>query len=225
MVLSRHAPSHLTVAGQRVLLLYEGQPATCYGCGEPGHIYQGCPARHKLGSARTIATVATYASIVMASTAMQEEPSQVTVTGGSNVYNEGAAPSTVGNWSLDGDDTSATGAQVEAPETLATGAKLATSDGPDGAGAVTSQCSAFREHRQSTEMPGPRDEFPMRRDGASRTLSVKSRGASPLRRWEEAGAKSEGEDGAMADKDDTPVHRERNGLRRFYDVAQSELKR
>jgi hypothetical protein len=49
----------------------------------------------------------------------------------------------------------------------------------------------------------------MRRDGASRILSVKSRGASPLRRWEETSAKSEGGDGAMADKDDTPVHRER----------------
>jgi hypothetical protein len=49
----------------------------------------------------------------------------------------------------------------------------------------------------------------MRRDGASRILSVKSRGANPLHFWEEAGAKIEGEDGAMADKDDTPVPRER----------------
>jgi hypothetical protein len=29
MVLTKHAPSHLTVAGQRILLAYEGQPATC----------------------------------------------------------------------------------------------------------------------------------------------------------------------------------------------------
>jgi hypothetical protein len=49
----------------------------------------------------------------------------------------------------------------------------------------------------------------MRRDGASRILSVKSRGASPPNRWEEVGAKSEGEEGAMADKDDTRIHRER----------------
>jgi hypothetical protein len=92
MVLSRHATSHLTVAGQNVLLSYEGQPATCYGCGEPGHMYQGCPARHKLGSARTIATTATYASIVTVSTAMQEEPAQVMVTGGAMVTTKGLRP-------------------------------------------------------------------------------------------------------------------------------------
>ena len=100
MVLSRHTPSHLTVARQRVLLSYEGQPATCYDCGEPGHMCQGCPARHKLGSARTIATAATYAAIVTASTAMQEEPVQAMEMGGDNGENKGAAPSTVGQWSL-----------------------------------------------------------------------------------------------------------------------------
>jgi hypothetical protein len=31
IILSQHIPSHLTVAGHRVLLSYEGQPATCYG--------------------------------------------------------------------------------------------------------------------------------------------------------------------------------------------------
>jgi hypothetical protein len=67
----------------------------------------------------------------------------------------------------------------------------------------------FRGTSPKDGKPGSCDDFPMRRDGASRILSVKSRGASPLRRREEAGAKSEGEDGAMADKDDTTVHRER----------------
>jgi hypothetical protein len=172
-------------------------------------MYQGCPARRKLGSARTIATAATYASIVTDSTAMEEEPAEVTIMGKGNVDNEGAAPSKVGNWSLDGDYTSFTGAQVEAPDTLATSTELATPEGPDRADAETSQCSAFGEPRQRTEKPGPHDEFPIRRGGASHILSVKSRGASPLRRWEEGGAKNEGEDGAMADKDDMPVHRER----------------
>jgi hypothetical protein len=37
-MLSRHAPSHLTVGGHRVLLSYERQPATRYGCGEVGCI-------------------------------------------------------------------------------------------------------------------------------------------------------------------------------------------
>jgi len=41
MCLYRHVPSHLTVAGQRVLLSYEGQPDTCSGCGEAGHMYRG----------------------------------------------------------------------------------------------------------------------------------------------------------------------------------------
>jgi hypothetical protein len=49
MDLTKHVPSHLTVAGPRILLAYEGQPATCYGCGVQGHMYQGCPARRKPG--------------------------------------------------------------------------------------------------------------------------------------------------------------------------------
>jgi hypothetical protein len=60
MCLSRHVPSHLTVAGQRVLLSYEGQPATCYGCGEAGHMCQRCPARRKTDSVRLVPTTATY---------------------------------------------------------------------------------------------------------------------------------------------------------------------
>ena len=40
MYLTRHLPSHLTIAGHRVFLSYESQPATCYGCGEVGHLYQ-----------------------------------------------------------------------------------------------------------------------------------------------------------------------------------------
>jgi hypothetical protein len=98
---------------------------------------------------------------------------------------------------------------VEAPDTLATSTELATPEGPDRAGAETSQCPAFGEPRQRTEKPRPHDDFPIRRDGTSRILSVKSREASPLCRWEEADVKSEGEVGAMADNDDTPVHRER----------------
>ena len=31
MHLTRHLPSHMTIAGYRVLLSYEGQPPTCYG--------------------------------------------------------------------------------------------------------------------------------------------------------------------------------------------------
>jgi sRNA-binding regulator protein Hfq len=31
--LQHHIPSHLIIAGYRVLISYEGQPQTCYGCG------------------------------------------------------------------------------------------------------------------------------------------------------------------------------------------------
>ena len=44
-LLTQHAPSHLIVVGYRVLITYDGIPATCYGCGTAGHMYQDCPAR------------------------------------------------------------------------------------------------------------------------------------------------------------------------------------
>ena len=52
MHLTRHLPSHLTIAGRRVLISYEGQPATYYGCGEVGHFYQACPERQATGTER-----------------------------------------------------------------------------------------------------------------------------------------------------------------------------
>jgi hypothetical protein len=35
--LKQHIPSHLLITGQRVLITYEDQPTTCYGCNEAGH--------------------------------------------------------------------------------------------------------------------------------------------------------------------------------------------
>jgi hypothetical protein len=92
MVLSRHAPSRLTVDGQQVLLSYDGQPPTCYGCGESGHIYQGCPTRRKMTTTITSAMAATNASIVTASAAMEESSSHDIVTGSGTVENEVPAP-------------------------------------------------------------------------------------------------------------------------------------
>jgi hypothetical protein len=51
IVLKQHIPSHLMTAGHRALISYEGQPATCYHCGEAGHLYQGCPKQRTVGSA------------------------------------------------------------------------------------------------------------------------------------------------------------------------------
>jgi len=45
--LSQHIPSHILIAGYRTLISYEGQPLTCFGCNETGHVYQECPRRRR----------------------------------------------------------------------------------------------------------------------------------------------------------------------------------
>jgi hypothetical protein len=62
MTLAQHIPSHLVIAEQRVLVSYDGQPTTCYGCGETGHIYPTCPRRQRRTTLPSITPV-TYASI------------------------------------------------------------------------------------------------------------------------------------------------------------------
>ena len=37
MNLKLHLPSHMVMAGNRVLVSYDGQPSTCYACNESGH--------------------------------------------------------------------------------------------------------------------------------------------------------------------------------------------
>ena len=77
-LLTKHAPSHLTVAGHRVLLSYEGQPATCYGCGGVGHMFQGCPARQGPGPVRPRPAHTTYASAVSPTAAPSKPPTKDT---------------------------------------------------------------------------------------------------------------------------------------------------
>jgi hypothetical protein len=52
----KHVPFDITLAGNTVLVSYEGQPMTYYGCNEAEHIYQGCPCRKKAGEAEPAAT-------------------------------------------------------------------------------------------------------------------------------------------------------------------------
>ena len=72
ITLTRHVPSHLTVAGHRVLISYDGQPLTCYGCGEADHMYSVCP-RQRTNTTRAIPTAATYASIVTSAASAAEQ--------------------------------------------------------------------------------------------------------------------------------------------------------
>jgi hypothetical protein len=45
MNLREHIPSYLNTTNNKVLLSYEGQPATCYGCNSTTHQFIECPTR------------------------------------------------------------------------------------------------------------------------------------------------------------------------------------
>jgi hypothetical protein len=62
--MTKRVPSHIYVEGHRVLSSYDGQPTTCYGCGEVGHFYPTCPTRRKHRTGTTDAPRNTYAAVV-----------------------------------------------------------------------------------------------------------------------------------------------------------------
>jgi hypothetical protein len=64
MMLTKHIPSNINVEGNRVLLSYEGQPMTCYGCGEVGHLYSNCNKRRTMKTGNQLHQQTTYATIV-----------------------------------------------------------------------------------------------------------------------------------------------------------------
>lgn len=63
--LRKHLPSHLIIAGSRALISYEGQPPTCYGCNEQGHINQDCPRRRQIAPKRDDTNKPSWANIVI----------------------------------------------------------------------------------------------------------------------------------------------------------------
>ena len=73
IVLSKHVPANLTVAGHRVILSYEGQPISCYSCGDEGHVASTCPTRLRPVEGRLRPRPASYA-MVLACTDPHEEP-------------------------------------------------------------------------------------------------------------------------------------------------------
>jgi hypothetical protein len=62
-MLTQYVPSHLVIAGQRVLISYDGQPITCYGCGDTGHLYPTCPRRQRRAPLPSPTTTVTYATV------------------------------------------------------------------------------------------------------------------------------------------------------------------
>lgn len=43
--LTKHVPSYLMIGGVRAIVMYEGQPRTCAGCGQEGHVRSECMHR------------------------------------------------------------------------------------------------------------------------------------------------------------------------------------
>ena len=64
MKVRKHLPSHMAIAGHRVLVSYEGQPSTCYACGDTGHIHQACPNRRRAENTTGEPNARTWANIV-----------------------------------------------------------------------------------------------------------------------------------------------------------------
>jgi len=56
MKLAKHLPSQMNIAVHRALPSYGGQPVTCYGWGDSGHINQVCSRRRAGGMATSDST-------------------------------------------------------------------------------------------------------------------------------------------------------------------------
>ena len=72
MTLTKHFPSHMKIAGHRVLTSYGGQPLTCYGCSAIGRKYHACP--NKRGRNKDLNTrITTYEAIAAHGTPSRTE--------------------------------------------------------------------------------------------------------------------------------------------------------
>jgi len=63
MKLAKHLPSQMNIAEHRALPTYDSLQATCYGCGDSGHINQACPKRRGGGMVASDSTLKTWAHV------------------------------------------------------------------------------------------------------------------------------------------------------------------
>jgi hypothetical protein len=68
MILQKHIPSHMSLIGNRILLSYEGQPITCYGCSTSGHLYNDCPKLKNRSKMANSVQTRTWAAVVQGET-------------------------------------------------------------------------------------------------------------------------------------------------------------
>jgi hypothetical protein len=64
----------MVVAGHRTLISYEGQPATCYGCNETGHLYTACHHRRRAKAADRLRTTTSWADVAAKEPALAHAP-------------------------------------------------------------------------------------------------------------------------------------------------------
>ena len=96
MNLVQHIPSHLMVAGHRTLITYEGQPTTCFGCNEIGHLYQMCPHRKHTGAMDARASRKSWAEVATTGAADPMDTKERSDRGTEVVERAAAAPEVEG---------------------------------------------------------------------------------------------------------------------------------
>ena len=72
--LKNMSQSHMTMAGNRVLISYECQPTTCYGCNKIGRQYHECPKRRQI-NAQIIQSQTSWAEVVTQRTTQTQNES------------------------------------------------------------------------------------------------------------------------------------------------------